>query len=86
MDFLTQQELNGIKQDAKYGVAKQEVEKMEFEKKLNERLGAEMKDLLEHPEKFQKYVVYAKKAQKRKRRNKLKENLKKIFGFGKENS
>lgn len=82
MDFLTQQELNGIKQDFKYGIARQEVEKMEFEKKLQQSMGEEMKDLLEHPEKFEKYVVYAKKKQKKKRRSKLLENLKRMFGFG----
>lgn len=82
MDFLTQQELNGIKQDFKHGIARQEVEKMEFEKKLQQSMGEEMKDLLEHPEKFEKYVVYAKKKQKKKRRSKLLENLKRMFGFG----
>lgn len=79
MDFLIEQELKGIAQDVKYSTNKQDTDKMLFEKKLNEGLGEEMKDLLEHPEKFQKYVVYAKKTQKRKRRNKLKEILKKIF-------
>ena len=81
MDFLMQQELNGIRQDANHDAAKQEADKMAFEKKLLTGMGDEMKDLLEHPEKFEKYVTYAKKAQRKKRRNKLRENLKKIFGL-----
>lgn len=85
MDFLTQQEISGIKQDMQHGLAKQEVEKMEYEKKLRETMGQEMKDLLEHPEKFEKYVVYAKKVQKKKKRGRLKENLKKLLGLSNEN-
>ena len=81
MDFLTQQELSGIKQDVQNGMAMQEAEKLEYERKLRESMGQEMKDMLEHPEKFEKYVVYAKKAQKNKKARKWKENLKKILGL-----
>lgn len=79
MDFLTQQEISGFKQDIKHGDAKQIAEKTEFEKKLLDGLGADMENTLEHPEK-QKSVKFAKKINKRKRRAIWKENLKKIFG------
>lgn len=79
MDFLTQQEISGFKQDIKHGDAKQIAEKTEFEKKLLDGLGADMEETLEHPER-QKSVKFAKKINKRKRRAIWKENLKKIFG------
>lgn len=79
MDFLTQQEISGFKQDIKHGDAKQIAEKTEFEKKLLDGLGADMENTLEHPER-QKSVKFAKKINKRKRRAIWKENLKKIFG------
>jgi hypothetical protein len=79
MDFLTQQEISGFKQDIKHGDAKQIAEKTEFEKKLLDGLGADMENTIEHPER-QKSVKFAKKINKRKRRAIWKENLKKIFG------
>ena len=79
MDFLTQQEVSGFRQDMKHGEAKQIAEKTEFEKKLLGRLGEDMEETLEHPER-QKSVKFAKKITKRKRRTIWKENLKKIFG------
>lgn len=79
MDFLTQQEISGIKQDMQHGMATREAEKLEYERKLRESMGQEMKDLLEHPEKFEKYIVYAKKAQKKKKISKIKDNFLKIF-------
>ena len=81
MDFLTQQEISGIRQDAQHGLAMQETGKMEYERKLREGLGQEMNDVLEHPEKAVKYVDFAKKYQKKKRNRKWKENLRKILGF-----
>ena len=89
MDFLTQQEIKGIKQDAQHGLAKQEVDKMVFEKKLTELFDKEIKEMMEDPENFNKRVKFtgfAKKYEKKKRWNKLKENLRKIFGFDKRNS
>lgn len=79
MDFLTQQEVSGFRQDMKHGEAKQIAEKTEFEKRLLGGLGEDMEETLEHPEK-QKSVKFAKKITKRKRRAIWKENLKKIFG------
>jgi len=79
MDFLTQQEVSGFRQDMKHGEAKQIAEKTEFEKKLLDGLGVDMEDTLEHPER-QKSVKFAKKINKRKRLAIWKENLKKIFG------
>ena len=79
MDFLTQQEVSGFRQDMKHEEAKQIAEKTEFEKKLLDGLGADMENTLEHPER-QKSVKFAKKINKRKRRAIWKENLKKMFG------
>lgn len=80
MDFLTQQEVSGFKQDIKHGDAKQVAEKTEFEKKLLDGLGADMENALERPER-QKSVKFAKKITKRKRWAIWKENLKKICGL-----
>lgn len=79
MDFLTQQEVSGFRQDMKHGEAKQIAEKTEFEKRLLGGLGEDMEETLEHPEK-QKSVKFAKKITKRKKLAIWKENLKKIFG------
>ena len=81
MDFLTQQELSGIKQDTQNGLAMQETGKMDYERKLREGLGQEMNDVLEHPEKAVKYVTFAKKYEKKKKSKRWKENLRKILGF-----
>ena len=51
MDFLTQQEVSGFRQDMKHGEAKQIAEKTEFEKRLLGGLGEDMEETLEHPEK-----------------------------------
>ena len=84
MDFLTQQELDGIKQDAKNGAARLETEKIAFEKKLRETYAQEIKEMREDPEKFYKHVKhkkFAKKYEKKKRARRWLENLKKIFGI-----
>ena len=80
MDFLSQNEIGGFKQDIKHGEAKQMAEKLAFEKKLLEGLGDEMIDEIEHPEKKKEKDKFAKKYTKEKRRTTIKENLKKIFG------
>lgn len=88
MDFLTQQEISGIRQDVQHGLAKQEVDKMEYEKKLRETYAQEIKEMIEDPEKFAKHVKYkefAKKYQKKKKTNRWKENLKKLLGLPNEN-
>ena len=79
MDFLTQQEISGFRQDIKHGEAKQVAEKTEFERKLLNGLGDDMEDVIEHPER-QKNDKFVKTATKKKRRTIWKENLKKIFG------
>ena len=87
MDFLTQQEIKGIKQDAQNGAARIEVEKMEFERKLRETYAQEINEMKEDPEKFIKHVKYkefARKYQKKKRAKRWWENLKKIFGVKKQ--
>lgn len=81
MDFLTQQEISGIKQDLKNGLAMQESGKIEYERKLRGGLGQEMNDVLEHPEKAVKYVDFAKKYEKKKKSKRWKENLRKILGL-----
>ena len=78
MDFLTQQEITGFKQDVKHGEAKQVAEKSEFEKKLLGEFGKEMKEELEHPDK-KKNAEFAKNYAKKKKRAIWKENLKRIF-------
>lgn len=78
MDFLTQQEVSGFKQDVKHGEAKQVAEKNEFERKLLNGLGNEMEDILEHPEK-KKNARITRKYLKKKRWRIWKENLKRII-------
>ena len=80
MDFLVQQEISGIKQDMQHGLARQEVGKMEYEKKLLDGLGQEMYDTLEHPEKEKDKKKFAKKYNRKKKIFVLKENIRKIFG------
>lgn len=79
MDFLTQQEISGFKQDIKHGDAKQIAEKIEFERKLLNGLGDDMKDAIEHPDNDKKSVKSARKYMKKKKRAIWKENFKKIF-------
>lgn len=78
MDFLTQQEVSGIRQDARHGEAKQFAEKNEFEKKLLGGLGQDMEETLEHPDK-KKDDKFAKKYIRKKKRRVWKENLMRIF-------
>ena len=79
MGLLEQKEVAGFKQDIKLGQAKQMVEKASFEKKLLEGLGAEMEDVLEHPEKRKEMDRSAKKYIRKKRFAAFKENIRKIF-------
>ena len=79
MDFLTEREIRGLKQDAESGNAKQDTEKYLFERKLLRGLGEEMEDTLEHPEKMEKNLEFAKKYTKKKRLAVWKENLRRIF-------
>ena len=81
MDFLTEREARGLKQDAQMGQAKQSAEKFMFEKKLAEGMGAEIDDALEHPEKMVKNVAFAKKYTKKKRWAVWKENFRRMFGM-----
>ena len=80
MDFLTIREVKGLKQDMQAGQAKQSAEKFMFEKKLNDGLGAEIEDTLEHPEKVKKDIKFAKKYTRKKRWALWKENLGRILG------
>ena len=85
MDFLTQQEVSGFKQDLKNAQAKQEVERMSFEKKLCETYAAEIKEMRENPEKFFEKIKFndkfAKKYTRKQRWQTFKENLRKFFGL-----
>lgn len=89
MDFLTQQELTGIKHDLVNGQAMQAVEKMEFERKLREGLGQEMKELTGDPKKLAEHVKahmdFAKKYERKKKTKRWKENLRKILGLRNQN-
>lgn len=78
MDFLTQQQVSGFRQDMKHGKAKQVADKTEFEKKLLNGLGKDMEETLEHPEK-KKNTRIARKYLKKKRWRIWKENLKRII-------
>ena len=78
MDFLTQQEVSGIRQDIRHGEAKQFAGKNEFEKKLLGGLGQDMEETLEHPDK-KKDVKFAKKYTRKKKRRVWKENFMRIF-------
>jgi hypothetical protein len=79
MDFLTQQEVSGIRQDIRHGEAKQLAEKNEFERKLLGELGEEMEKELENPD-TKRSKEFAKKYAKKKKRRVWKENLMRIFG------
>ena len=79
MDFLTQQEVSGIRQDIRHGEAKQFAEKNEFERKLLGELGEEMEKELENPD-TKRNKQFAKKYTKKKKRRVWKENLMRIFG------
>ena len=79
MDFLTQQEVSGIRQDIRHGEAKQIAEKNEFERKLLSGLGEEIDKELENPD-TKRNKEFAKKYTKKKKRRVWKENLMRIFG------
>ena len=79
MDFLTQQEVSGFRQDIKHGDAKQIAEKNEFERKLLGGLGEEIEKELENPD-TKRNEEFAKKYTKKKKRRVWKENLMRIFG------
>lgn len=79
MDFLTQQEVSGFRQDIKHGDAKQIAEKTEFERKLLSGLGEEIDKELENPD-TKRNKEFAKKYTKKKKRRVWKENLMRIFG------
>ena len=79
MDFLTQQEVSGIRQDIRHGEAKQIAEKNEFERKLLSGLGEEIDKELENPD-TKRNKGFAKKYTKKKKRRVWKENLMRIFG------
>ena len=79
MDFLTQQEVSGIRQDIRHGEAKQFAEKNEFERKLLGELGEEMEKELENPD-TKRNKEFAKKYTKKKKRRVWRENLMRIFG------
>lgn len=83
MDFLTKQEVSGLKQDIKLGEARNITEKTVFEQKLLDGLGEEMKNEIENPD-IKKNNKFAKKANRKKRRTVWKENLRRIFGTKKE--
>ena len=79
MDFLTQQEVSGFRQEIKHGDAKQIAEKNEFERKLLGGLGEEIEKELENPD-TKRNEEFAKKYTKKKKRRVWKENLMRIFG------
>ena len=82
MDFLTQQEVRGFGQDLKHGTAKQNADKIMFEKKLLEGLGNEMEEEIKNPQNktAEKKAKLAKKLTRKKRWTIWKENLLKMFG------
>ena len=85
MDFLTQQEIGGFKQDLKNAQARNEVEKSEFERKLRETYANEIKEMQENPQKFAEHNKYkknfARKYNRKKHWQNFKENLRKFFGL-----
>lgn len=79
MDFLTKQEMSGMKQDLKHGAAKQLVEATTFERKLLEGMGEEMEKELANPNE-KKNKDFARKYTRKKKWGVWKENLIRIFG------
>ena len=81
MDFLVEQEIKGFGQDFKHGMAKQDADKVMFEKKLLSGLGSEMEEEVKAPQGkiAEKRVKTAKKLNRKKRWATWKENLSKIF-------
>ena len=79
MDYLTQQEIKGFKQDIKHAAAKDTAEKHAYERKLLEGLGEEMEREIENPDEKKRQKI-AKKYAKKKKLSIWKENFKKIFG------
>lgn len=80
MDFLTQQEVKGIRQDLKNGEVRQDTEKYAYERRLLGDLGKDMMDALEHPERQKESIKFAKKYNKKKKLSTIRENIRKIFG------
>lgn len=81
MDFLMGQEVKGFTQDLKHGAAKQDADKIMFEKKLLEGLGNEMEEEVKNPKSKlpAKKQKMAKKLNRKKRWTVWKENLLKMF-------
>ena len=81
MDFLMGQEVKGFVQDVKHGSAKQDADKLVFEKKLMEGLGEEMEEEIKNPKSKSpvKKQKIAKKLNRKKKWAVWKENLLKIF-------
>ena len=83
MDLLTEQQVKGFTQDVAHGEAKQNIEKMMFEKRLLGGLGEEMEDELNNPK--SRMVAKKKKTTKKLVRKKKwvvwKENFKRILGL-----
>lgn len=81
MDFLMGQEVKGFTQDIKHNAAKQDADKIMFEKKLLEGLGGEMEEEIKNPKSKLpvKRQKLAKKLNRKKRLAVWKENFLKIF-------
>lgn len=81
MDFLMGQEVKGFAQDLKNGTAKQDADKIMFEKKLLEGLGDEMEEEIKNPKSKLpvKKQKIARKLNRKKRWIVWKENLLKMF-------
>ena len=81
MDFLMGQEAKGFVQDLKNGAAKQDADKIMFEKKLLEGLGEEMEEEIKNPKSKLpvKKQKIARKLNRKKRWIVWKENLLKMF-------
>jgi hypothetical protein len=84
MDFLTQQEISGFKQDAQHGQSLLESGKDTYRRKIEGGLGEEMKMALESPEQAEQNRRFAKKYNKKKKWALWKENWKRIFTGKKE--
>ena len=81
MDFLMEQEVKGFTQDLKHSTAKQNTDKVMFEKKLLEGLGSEMEEEIKNPKSkvAARKENLARKLNKKKRQTVWRENLRRIF-------
>ena len=86
MDFLTRQEVAGMKQDAQRGNAMQDTEKMIFSDRLLNGLGEEMMEEVNNPtsKAAARKQNLARKLNRKKRRAIWRENFARIFGTKKE--